>query len=451
MRKKQGFGQVIALLSLSAALIGTMCSCAATPAPATGLTAITNVRIFDGEKLLDDRLVVLNGSEIQAVGGEIPAGATVIDGQGGTLLPGLIDSHVHTDLDGLRDALKFGVTTELEMNGHWSASQRQKISLTSDIADLLSPENCLTAPGGHPTQYIATSSNLLLRYFYKYPTVSTPEAAVKFVDKQVAAGADYLKIIIEEGTVVGTGTLPTVSDEVIFATVTEAHNLGKMAIAHVTTVAGTLRATANGVDGLAHLFFDRPLTPEEFAVVKDSGVFIVPTLVTISSALGHDAADLAADERVSSRLEQKWLDSLAESMNTYPAGDFADSLAAVKALYDAGVDILAGSDVSEPIPGLGGLAHGASLHHELKLLVAAGLEPIEALRAATSVPARRFGLAGRGVIAPGAYADLLLVEGDPLTDIDDTLNIRAVWHRGVRLAFNLDFATFSTAISQHPS
>jgi len=77
----------------------------------------------------------------------------------------------------------------------------------------------------------------------------------------------------------------------------------------------------------------------------------------------------------------------------------------------AGVDILAGCDVSEPIPILGGLAHGASLHHELQLLVAAGLKPIEALRSATSIPAKRFGLKDRGRIASGLRANLLLVEG----------------------------------------
>ena len=102
------------------------------------------------------------------------------------------------------------------------------------------------------------------------------------------------------------------------------------------------------------------------------------------------------------------------------------------ALHKAGVDILAGCDVSEPIPSLGGLAHGASLHHELQLLVAAGLTPIEALKAATSTPARRFALIDRGRISPGARADLL-VDGDPTTNISDTLSIRAVWRQGVQL------------------
>jgi imidazolonepropionase-like amidohydrolase len=97
-------------------------------------------------------------------------------------------------------------------------------------------------------------------------------------------------------------------------------------------------------------------------------------------------------------------------------------------------NILAGSDVSEPIPNLGGLALGASLHHELQLLIAAGLTPVEALRAATSVPARRFGLMDRGRIKPGDRADILLVDGDPTTNITDTLSIQSVWRRGALLA-----------------
>ncbi|MEU0156073.1 amidohydrolase family protein [Micromonospora fulviviridis] len=90
-------------------------------------------------------------------------------------------------------------------------------------------------------------------------------------------------------------------------------------------------------------------------------------------------------------------------------------------------------DASAAFPFLGGLAHGASVHHELQYLVEAGLTPVEALRAATSTPARRFGLADRGRIAAGLRADLLLVDGDPTTTISDTLNTRAVWRRGARM------------------
>ena len=120
-------------------------------------------------------------------------------------------------------------------------------------------------------------------------------------------------------------------------------------------------------------------------------------------------------------------------MNVYPTGKLDDAFSSVMALHKSGVDILAGSDVSEPIPSLGGLAHGASLHQELQMLVAAGLTPIEALRAATSTPARRFGLNDRGRIVTGVRADLLLVDGDPTANINETLSIRAVWRRGIQL------------------
>jgi imidazolonepropionase-like amidohydrolase len=398
------------------------------------VTTITNARIFDGEHVIGDDTLVLDGMHIHSIGGKVPAGATVIDAEGATLMPGLIDSHVHTDVDGLHDALLFGVTTELEMNGRWTPKERRKIAERDDIADLRSPGMGITPKGGHPTQYMSSSSNLLLRFFYRYPFVSTADEAAKFVAKQVAEGADYIKIFIEDGSCVGFPGLPVLNDETLIASVKEAHRFNKMAIAHVTTLESGKRAIAARVDGLAHIFFDCQATTEFVSAIASSGAFVIPTLVTISSAVGNNASALAADERVKSRLDQKWLDALSRSMNVCPKGKLDDAFASVIALHKAGVDILAGSDVSEPIPSLGGLAHGASLHQELQLMVAAGLTPVEALRAATSTPARRFGLNDRGRIAAGARADLLLVDGDPTTNISDTLSIRAVWRRGVQLA-----------------
>ena len=107
------------------------------------------------------------------------------------------------------------------------------------------------------------------------------------------------------------------------------------------------------------------------------------------------------------------------------AFQFEAALATVAELHAAGVELMAGSDAPNP-----GTAHGASLHHELELLVRAGLTPTEALRAATTTPARRFGLSDRGRIAPGRRADLLLVRGDPTADITATRQIERVWKNG---------------------
>ena len=398
------------------------------------ITVITNVRIFDGENAINNKTVLIKGTHIQAIGCKIPFGASVINGQGKTLLPGLIDSHVHTDFEGLSDALKFGVTTELDMQGHWPMKKRKEVAERNDIADVRSSGMGITPKGGHPTQYMSSNSlliRLVLPLVLRF--VQTPEEAVKFVNKQIDGGSDYIKIFIEDGSCIGYPGLPVLDDQTIRAAVNEAHRHNKLAIVHATTAEAAKRAIDAGIDGLGHLFFDRLPTPQLVRDIASSGAFVIPTLVTLSSAFGNNAAWLANDERVRSRLSKKWLDALSRSMNVYPQGKLEAAYSTIRALRDAGVDILAGCDVADPLPMLGGLAHGASLHHELQLLVAAGLTPAEALRAATSTPARRFGLTDRGRIIPGALADLLLVDGDPLRNIEDTFSISGVWHRGVQL------------------
>ncbi|MCK4336987.1 MAG: CIA30 family protein [Candidatus Aminicenantes bacterium] len=109
-------------------------------------------------------------------------------------------------------------------------------------------------------------------------------------------------------------------------------------------------------------------------------------------------------------------------------GAYAAAKAAIKQLVEADVPILAGTDAPNP-----GTTYGASMHRELEILVKAGLTPLEALKAATSVPAKHFGLNKRGRIQKGFIADLLLVEGDPTKNILATRNIKAVWREGVRV------------------
>lgn len=394
------------------------------------ITAITDVRIFDGVEVVSERAVVLDGGLIRAVGGPVPADATIVDGDGATLLPGLIDSHVHTNLAGLRDALAFGVTTELDLQGRWSARKRREVANRQDVADLRTSQMGVMAKDGHPKQYLRSSSNPLIRLLarapFVLPSVQHPDQATRFVNQQVERGADYIKVFIEDGSHIGHPGLPVLDEPTLRAAIDAAHAHRRLAIAHVTTADGARQAIDCGADGLAHLFLDSP-TPGLVEAIAAAKAFVIPTLVTLSTAFGNSAADLAADPRVSARLSTEWLGSLRRSMNVHPEGRLEDAYATVLALRDAGVDILAGSDVSEPMPMLGGLAHGASLHMELQLLVKAGFTPVEALRSATSLPAHVFGLADRGRVAAGMRADLVLVDGDPTRDISATLSTRAVW------------------------
>ncbi|MDI5975702.1 amidohydrolase family protein [Amycolatopsis magusensis] len=440
---------VLRSASLTAAAAGSSaalgaCSGDSGQGASTARVAIANARIFDGEQVLDQHCVLIEGGSIVGITGVAPSDASVVDAAGATLLPGLIDSHVHTSEEGLRDALLFGVTTELEMQGGFDAEGRKAIAGRDDLADVRSAGFGLTAPGGHPSELVPedgppgdgadgppegeSGANPAAS------EVTTPEEAVRAVRTRVDGGSDFIKFMIEDGHVLGAPDLPMMSDATVRAGVLETRRLGKLAVAHTLTVAATEQALAAGMNGLAHLFIDRPHTREIVEAVVRSGAFVTPCLCLNASIMGRTGAELAADPRVGPRLGPEWLATLNGSLNRYPQGDFDAVLATAGALHAAGVDLLVGTDVSVAWPELGGMAHGASVHHEMQLLVKAGLTPIAALRAATSVPARRFGLTDRGRIAPGARADLVLVGGDPTTNISDSLSIKEVWRRGVRLA-----------------
>ena len=90
-------------------------------------TAIVDARIFDGEEVIPATSVVIEGTRILSIGGAVPDHAVVVDARGGTLMPGLIDAHVHTSLEALELALTFGVTTELEMQGMFTRDRRARI------------------------------------------------------------------------------------------------------------------------------------------------------------------------------------------------------------------------------------------------------------------------------------------------------------------------------------
>lgn len=399
-------------------------------------TAITGARVFDGEKALGERTVVLDGPKIRRIGGDVPAGAEVVDGRGATLLPGLIDAHVHSAPGSRALALRFGVTTELEMQGMNTRENRERVAEDDTVADIRSSGFAITPPGGHPSELMPEGfrpGGDLPPVMPLMPFSTTPEEAAAFVPRLLARGSDYIKFMIDDGSVEGHPGLPMLDQATLEAGVAEAKKYGALTVAHTLTLDATRMAAEAGVDGVVHVFMDRPHTEEIVDLVAAAGMFVVPCVCLDASMMGSTGSDLADDPRVARHLDGKWEETLRASYDRYPQGKLEDVLETVRALDAAGVDILAGTDASMAETFFGGLAHGASLHRELRYLVAAGLTPEKALRAATATTARRFGLGDRGRIAEGLRADLVLVDGDPTADIDDTLNIRAVWRRGTRL------------------
>ncbi|KAJ7853460.1 amidohydrolase [Mycena leptocephala] len=348
-------------------------------------TAITNVRVFDGEKLLPLGTVFIEGGVIVPYASE----ATVVDGNGGVLLSGLIDAHSHPlSVEHLENFASYGVTTAMVMS-----------CFPYDICDSLQDHPGLTDIRFAALSAIApNSTHALLGSVPQNETITSPSQAVDFVARQLEAGATIIKMIAED---VGS---PTLSQETMNAIVVAAHAKNVRVACHAADYSAVDRALTAQVDQSHHVPNDFPLNSSLISRFLAQKTVSVPTL---SIFLQFD---------IGGRPDG--------------AHGFAVANASAGALNAAKVPILAGTDANA-IPGPFSLAFGSSLHTELELLVQAGLSTVEALRSATVLAAHHNLLFDRGVVAPGMRADLLLISGDPIANISATRDIQRVWIGGV--------------------
>lgn len=383
---------------------------------------IENARVFDGRTTLPKASIHVRDGLIVAVG-EVSAPSAVkrIDGTGKTALPGLIDSHVHTWGSAREDALRFGVTSMLDMfsaSEQLSGAREQRLALTpTHRADFFSAGTLATVSGGHGTQF-----------GMQIPTVDSAEAAASWVADRKRENSDYIKIVVEDLSAYRTSERwPTLAEASVRALVEAAHANELMAVVHVSKLSSAQMVFDAGANGLVHIFQDEVTTPEFTAAASSRPFFITPTLTVIAGMAG-ESPSVATDAVLAPRLTPEQLQTLNARFNKsgakYPEL-IERSRENVRLLHAAGVPILAGSDAPNP-----GTAHGASIHEEMAQLVKAGLSNEAALAAATSAPAAAFSLTDRGQIAPGLRADILLVNGDPTADITATRNIAAIYKNG---------------------
>lgn len=426
-----GFTVLVATLGLAVALQGRADGAAKEAAGEADASAgnsfvIRNVRVFDGERDRGVATVVVRDGKIESVGAEgpIPDELPVVEGADKTLLPGLIDAHVHAWADARRDAVRFGVTTAFDMHGVVDRlprlrADRESLADTGQ-ADLWASGYAVTAPGGHGTQY-----------GFPVPAVDAGTDVPAFIAERLGEGVDFIKLIVEDMSAYpGAPALPTLAPAQVAAVINAAQGAGRLAVVHASTLDDSRHAIEAGADGLVHIFADRPVDQGFIDAALAGDAFVMPTLSVLAGFSGSDeGAALADDPQLGPLLTGEQRATLRAVIPGVPCNHrLQQATASVRALHEAGITILAGSDAPNP-----GTAHGVSLHGELELLVRAGLTPAQALAAATAVPAKRFGINDRGRIAAGQRADLLLVNGDPLTDITATRAIAGVWKNGYRI------------------
>jgi imidazolonepropionase-like amidohydrolase len=335
-------------------------------------------QLFNGRTLISGRVAVaVRGGKIVAAGRlKIPRGARVIRLRNATILPGMIDLHVHESPWAL---LRMGVTTTRNV-GITERGLRRPIT-PPGYPRIVYAGPVITVPGGYPSR----------RFPALAAPVRSPQEAAAKVRSLVAKGAAVIKIALETGM---DGSLPTLSVEQVQAIVAEAHRHRRIVTAHALEGKGVAIALAGGVDELAHM----PcvgVTPEQIATLVERRIPVVGTLHVAQlfiSRGGIICPDLMANAR---------------------------------AFVRQGGTLFYGTDIPLVPPTLD--------RTELGLMQQAGMTATQVLRAATAEAGKELGMAPLGTLQRGAPADLFAVRGDPTRSLATLRRPVFVMARGARI------------------
>lgn len=385
-------------------------------------------RVFDGHEMHTDWVVLVEGSTIGYAGAitglRRPKNTKDIDLKGTTLMPGIIEGHSHlllhpyneTDWNDqvlkespverairgtvhAKNSLMAGITTMRDLGAEGAGYTDVYLKKTIDEGIIPGPRLLVAGPA------IVATGAYGPKGFHDGVTVplgaepvSGVSQAIEAVRRQLGNGADFIKIYADYRWGAGEPSQPTFLQEEINAMVAAATSAGRYVVAHAGTPEGMKRAILGGVETIEH---GDGGTLEVFKLMKEKGVALCPTLAA------GDAIEQYKGWKKGTGPEP---DRIVKKKKTFQLA------------LDSGVDIVFGGDV-------GVFTHGEN-YREMELMVNYGMQPLEALKSATSVNARIFHFAKLGSLKKDFLADIIAVEGNPAKEISDMKNVTFVMKDG---------------------
>jgi imidazolonepropionase-like amidohydrolase len=384
---------------------------------------------------LHNQVIVVRGDKIESVGDtastQVPAGAKVIDLSNATVLPGLIESHTHIFLQGedpalggydiqllkfplayraaratvsARRALEQGFTTIRDMETEGAGYGDVGIKMAVNEGRIPGPRiftttRGISTTGGYPLEGYAPE----IQVPKGVQIIDGPVEARKAAREQMDHGADWIKVYMthrswsdKSGKLV---SQPTLTLEEIKAITSEVHSWGRKVACHAYNGEGLQRALDGGCDSIEH---GLGLADANIAQMKRQGTWYCPTIAIYYT-------DWAPENTPAGRRDRARATEHEQSF---------------RKAVQAGLKIVFGTDV-------GGFSWDEPIAQEFPYMVKFGMSPMDAIRAATVAPAEMLDMTGQiGVVTPGAYADVIAVQGDPLNDITELGRVKFVMHNG---------------------
>lgn len=385
--------------------------------------AFIGARVIDGtgKPAIEKATLLVRNGRIQAVGASVrvPSGAQRIGASGKTIIPGLITAHSHiSQASDLGVYVHYGVTTVFSLGGDKEIEIRDQARAEQQTPGLR-----------HSRLFIAGP----------VVTAKTPEEARQAVDALAAAKTDIVKFRLDDNLGAGSQMPP----EVYAAIFEEARSKGMRVAVHAVYLSDVKAVSRLGAKLIAHSVRDYDIDDETIALIKKNNAFYCPTLMREISTFAYpDKPEFLSDP-----LLLKWADPrqvarvqdaafIERVRNDRGAQWYKEHMPVamrnLKKVSDAGVQVVMGTDSGPP-----GRFQGYFEHMELEYMVRAGLTPMQALVAATGTAARHTQASDQiGTLQPGRWADLLVLDANPLDDIRNTRKIDSVWIAGNRVPEN---------------